>query len=51
MKKIIALVTSTFAVTVFAAEPAKKPETKPAAKPAATKAAPAAPAPTAPVKK
>ena len=51
MKKIIALVTATFVVTAFAAEPAKKPEAKPVAKPATTKAAPATPAPTAPVKK
>jgi hypothetical protein len=44
MKTFIAIIASTFALTAFAAEPAKKEEAKPAAK---TAAAPAAVAPAA----
>ncbi len=44
MKQFIAIIASMFALTAFAAEPAKKEEAKPAAK---TAAAPAAVAPAA----
>ena len=50
MKTFIAIIASMFALTAFAAEPAKKEEAKPAAKTAAAPAAKAAttPAPAAP---
>jgi len=50
MKQFIAIIASMFALTAFAADPAKKEEAKPAAKTAAAPAAKAAsaPAPAAP---
>ena len=45
MKTFIAIIASMFALTAFAADPAKKEEAKPAAKTAAAPAAKAASAP------
>ena len=42
MKQLIAIIAAAFAVTAFAAEPAKKEEKKVEAKPAAAASAPAA---------
>ena len=51
MKQLIAIVAAAFAVTAFAAEPAKKDEKKVEAKPAVTAPAPApAPAASTPAK-
>lgn len=51
MKTFIAIIASMFALTAFAAEPAKKEEAKPAAKAASAPAAKAASAPAAPAAK
>ena len=50
MKQLIALITAAFAVTAFAAEPAKKEEKKVEAKPAVTTPAAPAASTTAPAK-